>query len=60
MTKYNEYKGLNMPSIEQDYLAKWKAEHCFEQSVKLRDGPVNSPARPHFAPMEDELLVDRR
>ncbi len=27
-----------MPSIEQEYLAKWKAEHCFEESVKLRDG----------------------
>ncbi len=27
-----------MPSIEQDYLAKWKAEQYFEQSVKLRDG----------------------
>ena len=36
--KYPEYKGLNMPSIEQDYLAKWKAEQYFEQSVKLRDG----------------------
>ncbi len=38
MAKYNEYKGLNMPSIEQDYLAIWKREHCFEESVKLRDG----------------------
>lgn len=38
MNKYKEYKGLNMPSIEQEYLAKWKAEHCFEESVKLRDG----------------------
>ena len=27
-----------MPSIEQDFLAKWKAEHCFEESVKMRDG----------------------
>ena len=38
MSKYNEYKGLNMPSIEQEYLAKWKAEHTFGESVKLRDG----------------------
>ncbi len=38
MAKYPEYKGLNMPSIEQDYLAKWKAEQYFEQSVQLRDG----------------------
>ena len=38
MTKYKEYKGLNMPSIEQDYLAIWKKNGCFQQSVKLRDG----------------------
>src|SRR5579871_2593746 len=38
MTKYNEYKGLNMPDIERDMLAKWKAEHCFEESVKMREG----------------------
>src|ERR1700741_1243812 len=38
MAKYPEYKGLNMPSIEQDYLAKWKVEQYFEQSIKLRDG----------------------
>ncbi|MCD6013772.1 MAG: isoleucine-tRNA ligase [Flavipsychrobacter sp.] len=38
MAKYPEYKGLNMPSIEQYYLAKWKAEQYFEQSIQLRDG----------------------
>ncbi len=38
MAKYNEYKGLNMPSIEQEYLAKWKAEQTFGESVRLRDG----------------------
>ncbi len=27
-----------MPSIEREFLAKWKAEHSFEESVKLRDG----------------------
>ena len=27
-----------MPSIEQEFLAKWKAEHCFEESMKLREG----------------------
>jgi isoleucyl-tRNA synthetase len=36
--KYREYKGLNMPSIEQEFLARWKKDHCFEQSVKLREG----------------------
>ncbi len=29
-----------MPSIEQDFLAKWKEEQCFQQSVKLRDGAL--------------------
>src|SRR5665213_3012511 len=38
MSKYKEYKGLNMPSIEQEFLAKWKAEQCFQQSIKLREG----------------------
>jgi isoleucyl-tRNA synthetase len=38
MAKYPEYKGLNMPSIEQQFLAQWKEKKCFEQSVKLRDG----------------------
>jgi len=38
MSKYEEFKGLNMPSIEEKFLAKWKAEHSFEESVKLRDG----------------------
>ena len=38
MAKYNEYKGLNMPSIEQEFLAKWKAEHSFEESMKGREG----------------------
>ena len=38
MSKYKEYKGLNMPSIEQEFLAKWKAEQSFQQSIKLREG----------------------
>ncbi|MFT4061724.1 MAG: isoleucine--tRNA ligase [Edaphocola sp.] len=36
--KYLEAKQLNMPAIEQDYLAKWKAGHFFEQSISLREG----------------------
>lgn len=27
-----------MPNIEQAFLSLWKEEHCFEDSVKLRDG----------------------
>ena len=38
MAKYNEYKGLNMPSIEQEFLAIWKKNNTFQDSVKLRDG----------------------
>jgi len=39
--KYPEFQGLNLPSIEQSILAKWKEEEAFEQSVRLREG--NSP-----------------
>ncbi len=38
MANYPEYKGLNMPSIEQEFLAKWKEEQCFQQSIDLREG----------------------
>jgi isoleucyl-tRNA synthetase len=36
--KYQEFKGLDMPSIERDYLAKWKEERCFEESINIREG----------------------
>src|ERR1700678_474888 len=36
--KYREFKGLDMPSIEREYLAKWKESHAFEESVKIREG----------------------
>ena len=38
MNKYKEFKGLNMPSIEQEIIAKWKEEHCFEESISTREG----------------------
>jgi isoleucyl-tRNA synthetase len=38
MNKYKENKGLNMPSIEQQMLASWKEENCFENSVTQRNG----------------------
>ena len=31
-----------------------------EQGVHLGDGAVDAPARAHLAPVEDELLLDRR
>jgi len=36
--RYKEYKGLNMPSIEQEFLAKWKDGEYFEESIKIREG----------------------
>ncbi|PQJ12586.1 isoleucine--tRNA ligase [Flavipsychrobacter stenotrophus] len=36
MSKYSEYKGLNMPSIEQDMLATWKAGDYFKKSMDQR------------------------
>jgi isoleucyl-tRNA synthetase len=36
--KYREFSGLNLPSIEQEILARWQQEHAFEQSVALRQG----------------------
>lgn len=40
MTKgrYAEYKGLNMPSIEQEILQRWKDNDTFSKSVDNRDG----------------------
>jgi isoleucyl-tRNA synthetase len=36
--KYTEFKGLNMPSIEQDFLARWKEGKYFEKSISNREG----------------------
>jgi len=36
--KYTEFKGLNMPSIEQEFLARWKEGKYFEKSVSIREG----------------------
>jgi isoleucyl-tRNA synthetase len=36
--KYREYKQLNMPSIEQELLLRWKEEQAFEKSVSNREG----------------------
>lgn len=36
--KYAEFSGLNLPAIEQDILARWKAESAFEKSIELREG----------------------
>jgi isoleucyl-tRNA synthetase len=38
VTKYREFSHLNLPSIEQEILAKWDAEQTFQKSVELREG----------------------
>ncbi|NCU02808.1 MAG: isoleucine--tRNA ligase [Chitinophagaceae bacterium] len=36
--KYREFSQLNLPSIEQEILAKWDAEQAFQKSIEVRDG----------------------
>jgi isoleucyl-tRNA synthetase len=36
--KYRDYQQLNLPSIEQEILAKWAEKQAFEKSVSLREG----------------------
>lgn len=36
--KYREYQQLNLPSIEQEILARWTEKQAFERSVSLREG----------------------
>ncbi len=36
--KYREYQQLNLPSIEQEILARWAEKQAFEKSVSLREG----------------------
>ncbi|MBX9783938.1 MAG: isoleucine--tRNA ligase [Chitinophagaceae bacterium] len=38
--KYREFTQLNLPSIEQEILAKWDAEQAFEKSIEVREGAV--------------------
>ncbi len=37
-SKYKEFKGLNLPSIEKEILAEWEQSRAFEKSVELREG----------------------
>jgi len=38
MTKYPEYKALDLSSISKEILEKWEKEKTFEKSVTLREG----------------------
>ena len=37
-TKFNEYKGLNLPKIGEEILEFWKNENIFEKSIAIREG----------------------
>lgn len=38
MSKYNEYKGLNLSQIGKDILKAWEENRTFEKSVSSREG----------------------
>ncbi|MBI2281963.1 MAG: isoleucine--tRNA ligase [Bacteroidetes bacterium] len=38
MSKYTEYKGLNLPNVAKEVLDKWEQNKVFEQSVSIREG----------------------
>ena len=35
---FKEYKGLDLVSVGNATLEKWKKDHAFEKSLELRDG----------------------
>ncbi|MCO5259829.1 MAG: isoleucine--tRNA ligase [Crocinitomicaceae bacterium] len=37
-TKYQEYKGLNLPEVATEVMKKWDAEHVFQKSITSREG----------------------
>lgn len=38
MSKYKEFSGLHLPTIEKEILEQWKNNNAFEKSVSLREG----------------------
>ncbi|MDD2984487.1 MAG: isoleucine--tRNA ligase [Crocinitomicaceae bacterium] len=37
-SKYQDYKGLNLPEVAKNVMEKWDAENIFEQSITSREG----------------------
>ncbi|MEO9258468.1 MAG: class I tRNA ligase family protein, partial [Crocinitomicaceae bacterium] len=37
-TKYQEYKGLNLPEMAKEVMEKWEKENIFEKSITTREG----------------------
>ncbi len=67
MSKYKEYKGLNMPAIEQEILAAWKSERSFEKSIEQRsksepfvfyEGPPSANGMPGIHHVISRTLKD--
>ena len=38
MSKFPEYKGLDLSQINKEILERWRVEHTFEQSLATREG----------------------
>lgn len=38
MSKYTEYKGLNLPNVAKEVLDSWEENKVFEKSVETREG----------------------
>lgn len=67
MSKYKEFKGLNMPAIEQDILEIWKEQQYFKQSLDLRknnepfvfyEGPPSANGMPGIHHVISRTLKD--
>ncbi len=37
-TKYQEYKGLNLPNVAKTVMEKWDTENIFQKSIETREG----------------------
>jgi isoleucyl-tRNA synthetase len=38
MSKYKEFSGLHLPSIEKEILQQWQQTNAFEKSISIREG----------------------
>src|SRR5688572_10322716 len=48
------------PKSVRDFLGVQRFGRNIKQGMDLGDGAIDAPSRPHFAPMEHELLFDWR
>ncbi len=52
--------GAGDPEGGGDLLRRQRPGRKEKEGMNLGDGAIDSPARPHFAPMENEFLRDGR